>query len=283
VLYLMTSTPAAAAESTPDELYRKGRFAEAEKGYAQADMDNPKDLRYRYNRGCAAFQSGDYQAAAAAFASVLRRSADDDIRFKAAYNLGNTTYQQGDYQAAAKHYKQAIANNPSSPEARYNLELALQALQKKKEQQSEQSQDPSQQDTEPQQDKSDAENKNEDKDRQSDDKSSDQDASPEQQKANESEQSEGNQEKTAEQPSEKNSRDAQQSEQKSQQELAGELKPREGMPPAEADEQTSQTRMTLMDQKKAEALLDNIQEDRSQMMRLQNKGQRQGVPSGKGW
>ncbi|MDB4265000.1 VWA domain-containing protein, partial [bacterium] len=47
---ILTATPSRAAES-PDELYRKGRFAEAEKAYAQSDMDNPKDLRYRYNRG----------------------------------------------------------------------------------------------------------------------------------------------------------------------------------------------------------------------------------------
>ncbi len=61
----LTAARSQAVES-PDELYRKGRFAEAEKAYARSDMDNPKDLRYRYNRGCAAYQSGDYQAAAAA-------------------------------------------------------------------------------------------------------------------------------------------------------------------------------------------------------------------------
>jgi hypothetical protein len=55
------------------------------------------------------------------------------------------------------------------------------------------------------------------------------------------------------------------------------------MPSAKADEQTAQTSMTLMDQKKAEALLDNIQEDRSRMMRLQTKDRRQGVASGKDW
>lgn len=79
----MTAVRTEAAES-PDELYRKGRFAEAEEAYAQGDMDNPKDLRYRYNRGVAAYQKGDYQTAAAAFASVLRRSQNDDLRFKAA-------------------------------------------------------------------------------------------------------------------------------------------------------------------------------------------------------
>ena len=39
-----------------------------------------------------------------------------------------------------------------------------------------------------------------------------------------------------------------------------------------------------MDRKKAEALLDNIQEDRSLLMRLQTaKERRQGTASGKDW
>ena len=58
----------------PDELYGQGRFAEADKIYAASDMDNPKDLRYRYNRGCSNYQGADYKGAAAAFSSVLRRS-----------------------------------------------------------------------------------------------------------------------------------------------------------------------------------------------------------------
>ena len=274
----LTAARSQAVES-PDELYRKGRFAEAEKAYARSDMDNPKDLRYRYNRGCAAYQSGDYQAAAAAFASVLRRSENDDIRFNAAYNLGNATYKQGDFQSAVKHYKQAIAQDPSNPDARYNLELAIRALQKQKEQKSEQSQDQSQPGTEPQQDPSDGKNDKADQGRQSDDKSSE----PDQQKENESAQSEGNREKSAEQSPENKSGENRQSEQKSQQELAGDLKPRADMPPAQADEQTTKTSRIRMNQQKAEALLDNIQEDRSQMMRLQMKGRRQGVGSGKDW
>ena len=71
------------AKENPDELYRQGRFAEAEKAYARSDMDHPKDIRYRYNRGCAAYQNGDFQGAMAAFSSVLRRAKDDEMRFKA--------------------------------------------------------------------------------------------------------------------------------------------------------------------------------------------------------
>ena len=271
------------AVESPDELYRKGRYAEAEEAYAQSDMDNPKDLRYRYNRVCAAYQSGDYQAAAAAFASVLRRSEDSDIRFKAAYNLGNAAYKQEDYQTAAKHYKQAITQDPSSEDARHNLELSIRALQKQQEQQSEQSQDQSQQGTEQQPNPADGKNDKGDQDRQSKDKSSGQDSAQNQQKQKESEQPEGNPEQSAGQSPENKSGESRQSGQKSQQELAGDLKPREDVPPAQAGEQASKMTMTRMNQQKAEALLDNIQEDRSQMMLLQTKGRQRGVDSGKDW
>jgi hypothetical protein len=55
------------------------------------------------------------------------------------------------------------------------------------------------------------------------------------------------------------------------------------MSPAKTGAQPPPTTMTLMDQKKAQALLDNIQEDRSQMLRLQTQGRRPGVASGKDW
>jgi Ca-activated chloride channel family protein len=279
----MLAAASSQASGSPDELYRKGRYAEAEDVYAQSDMDNPKDLRYRYNRGCAAYQSGDYQAAAAAFASVLRRSEDNDIRFKAAYNLGNAAYKQEDYQSAVNHYKQAIAQDPSSEDARHNLELSIRALQKQKERQSEQSRDQSQPDSGQQPDPADGKKNKGDQGRQSKDKSSGQDSAQNQQKQSESEQPEGNPEQSAGQSPENTSAESRQSGQKAQQDLAGDLKPRENVPPAQAGDQPSKMTMTRMNQQKAEALLDNIQEDRSQMILLQTKGRQRGAGSGKDW
>jgi hypothetical protein len=65
--------------------------------------------------------------------------------------------------------------------------------------------------------------------------------------------------------------------------MSGELTPRDSMPPADADQQDSQTSLTLMDQKKAEALLDNIQENRSLIIQQQTRGRKSGVASGKDW
>ena len=58
ILFMLTiSVTAPALAEQPDDLYREGKFSEAEKAYTKADMDNPRDIRYRYNRGCAAFQN----------------------------------------------------------------------------------------------------------------------------------------------------------------------------------------------------------------------------------
>ena len=130
------------AAENPDELYRQGRYAEAEQTYAQYDMDHPKDIRYRYNRGCSSYSNSDYQAAMAAFASVLRRATDDNLKFKASYNLGNTAFKQGDFASAAAHYKQAIRYNPENEDAQHNLELALIELAKAKKDETEKPKSP---------------------------------------------------------------------------------------------------------------------------------------------
>ena len=98
----------ALAAENPGELYRQGRFEEAEKSYSRFDMDNPNDIRYRYNRGCAAYLNSDFKGAVAAFYSLLSRSDNEEIQFKAAYNLGNTAIKTDNFESAVEQYKEAI-------------------------------------------------------------------------------------------------------------------------------------------------------------------------------
>ena len=251
----------AAGDENPDELYRLGRFAEAEKIYADSDMDNPKDLRYRYNRGCANYQGADYKGATAAFSSVLRRAKDSKTQVKAAYNLGNTAFKQGDFASAAAHYKKAILIDPESENARFNLEIALRKLEKQKKEQKEgNKKDHSKNgkkgkgEGESSPDKS-AENKDsQDKDQQDKKKGEDQgqDTKPDEEKG-------------------------------PPKDLSGDLQPREALPQKEKNEGSAQA-ISLMDRKKAEALLDNVKEDRSKYLEFQTpKGKRRGVLSGKDW
>ncbi|MBN2041251.1 MAG: tetratricopeptide repeat protein [Spirochaetes bacterium] len=222
-----------------DDLYRDGKFAEAEKEYQKGDMDNPKDIRYRYNRGCAAFQNSDYKTAEAAFSSVLRRAEDKDVLYRAAYNLGNTAFMQNDFSTAADLYRQAIIFNPDGAEAKYNLELALNRLEQQKQ-------------------NKDNKNGKDNKD---------------QNKQNKEDKGSGDKKNNDKGDRDKDSKDKKNNQQKDNQ---------NGSLPKD-EKQLRAEKMQALDRKKAEALLDNIKEDRAKVLQFQMRDKDKDTGSGKNW
>ena len=287
LLRVIFSATATAAEN-PDQLYNQGRFAEAEKAYAASDMDHPKDTRYRYNRGCAAYQNSDYQGATAAFSSVLRRAKDNETRFRSAYNLGNTAFKQGDLASAEAHYKQAILWNPENKDAKYNLELVLRELEKQKQSKEHGPEQPSKQDTGEPEKKADQGQGN--KQAKGPDKPSGEEKTPNEPSSQakdqgkdksqgQSGQDEPSQGTEGAEPGERPK-----AEQDTAQDLSGELKAMQGLPEEKGHEQAQGAVMSMIDKKKAEALLDNVKEDRSKFLRFQvSEDKKHGVPSGKDW
>lgn len=268
---LISSSRVVAADN-PDELYGQGRFGEAEKAYAQKDMDRPKDIRYRYNRGCAAYQNSDFQGAGAAFSSVLRRSEDVQVKFRAFYNLGNASFKQGDFEAAAEQYRQAILCNPESKDAGYNLELSLRELEKLKKKKGQDKQE--QKGDKKGQSETGKKDKNEDKS--SSKKGSDQKSS------HEGEKDKGRPESGKKNDDQKD--EGQKAEKQEPKDLSGELKPRQAMQGEQGEGQPPDVSGAMLDRKKAEALLENIKEDRSRFLRFQvPEDKKHGVPSGKDW
>jgi len=272
----------ASGGENPDELYKLGRFAEAEKIYADSDMDNPKDLRYRYNRGCANYQGDDYKGAMASFSSVLRRAKDSNIRSKAAYNLGNTAFKQGDFAAAATHYKKAILIDPESENARYNLEITLRKIEKQKKEQKEGQKCSGKEENKKDQPKDGKNGKGEEKS--SSDKSAEKKGPHDKDQQEKKTDKDTGQEKKPDEEEQRAGQDkAQEGEQGPPKDLSGDLRPREALPQKEKDEGSGQA-ISLMDRKKAEALLNNVKEDRSKYLEFQTpRGKRRGVLSGKDW
>lgn len=255
----------------PDQLYQEGRYAEAEKIYARSDMDHPRDLRYRYNRGCADYQAGDYQGAIAAFTSVLRRSEDKEMQYRAAYNLGNAAFKQDDVGAAAEYYRQALRIDPSQEPARHNLEIALRKLEaQKKEKDPKDPQKEGEKEKGPE--KPSADNPPE--------KGGEQEKTPDTEKAAE------NPEESGQQDEGKDSRKDQDRPQDEEppKDLSGDLKPREALPERSEGAEAGQAAASAMDREKAEALLDNVTEDRAKLLRFQMpEGRQRGMASGKDW
>jgi Ca-activated chloride channel family protein len=250
------------AADPPDKLYRQGRYEEAEKAYAKADMDHPKDIRFRYNRGCAAFQNGQYQEADAAFSSVMRRAKDGSVRFRAAYNLGNTAYKQGDYATAATYYKEALTANPDSEDARYNFELALRAIEQGKQKQPDASNADPQRGDKKEEGK---EEKNSEKFGQSQNQGS--------------EKKDQNKEDTPKGDSEKRPDDSKTDDTTA---LDGNQNP--GSTRDEKPETVPEADNATTDKKKAEALLDNVQENPAELLRFMfPEENRQRTASGRDW
>jgi len=288
LLGVLFSHQSLAAEN-PDELYEQGRFAEAEKAYAEADMDHPKDIRYRFNRGCAAFQNGDFQGAMAAFSSVSRRADDDETRFKTAYNLGNAAFKRGEVQRAAGLYRQAILYNPESDDAKYNLELALRELEKLKEQQNQDEQSPPPGEPgqgEDQQNQAGQEGEDPDKSSQQEDAQGQpsQESSQDQAQTEERGQKGAEEEARADEPQGAKQDQAKEAGAESPQDLSGELKAMDALPQEQEDDEAPGAAMSMVDKRKAEALLDNVEEDRGKFLQFQvPKDKRHGVSSGRDW
>jgi len=278
-LFLPNSVSAA---DLPDKLYRQGRYEEAEKAYARSDMDHPRDIRYRYNRGCAAFQNGQYKEAAAAFSSVMRRAKDSKIRFKAAYNLGNTAFKQGDYVSAAAYYKKALVDHPVSEDARYNLELSLRAIEKMKQKQPETPKPSPEMGNKKKQGK---EEKNSEKNGQPQNKGTqkkedahkgDSEKRPDDSKSGNTDASDGNRNQGSARD-EKSGTEA-------DEDLAGELKPLHAMSELKKENGATEGKKSAFDKKRAEALLDNVQENPSGILRFMiPEENRHGTASGMDW
>lgn len=248
-------------DEDPDILYEKGRFAEAAKLYSERDMDNPRDIRYRYNRGCADYQASDFKGAMAAFASVYKRTEDPEMRFKALFNLGNAAFKQGDLASARVYFQQAILQKPENEAARYNLELTLRAIEKQKKQEQEKEEQKSKKEKENQQNKENSGRKPSESEKDSQNQKTSEQDKPEQENSPESK---------------KQPRDEQNKPEKEQN------KPQKGKTPEAQEPKPVQA--VPMQKQKAEALLDNIKEDRARFLKYQipeSSGDRN--RSGKDW
>jgi Ca-activated chloride channel homolog len=280
MLLMLLPLPLLAAVS-PDELYAKGRYEEARQGYEKLDMDNPSDLRFRYNRGCAAFQEGKFDEAKAAFSSVVRRSQDEDMRFRGLYNLGNTSFRQGDFSSARDYYRGALKVRPDDPDAGHNLELALKSLKKQQ----------SEKENQKGGDQQKKDNQKGSQGQQGDKSGSGKDQETRQEQGQQDKHQGGNKGEQGKQPGQqpptnRNNHAGQQKGQgENRQDLSGELKARN---PAQGSGTEAGRRQDTaagdMERQRASALLDNVKEDRSHFNAIHGiQGGSMSTGSGKEW
>ncbi|MDA7825181.1 tetratricopeptide repeat protein [bacterium] len=99
-------------------------FIEAEKKYRLAVSAKQNNAAGSYNLGNAYYKSELYDEAMLRHLEAVNNSGSKLEKHKAYHNIGNTLMQKKRCKEAVSAYKNALRNNPSDDESRYNLALA---------------------------------------------------------------------------------------------------------------------------------------------------------------
>ncbi len=105
-------------------------FTEAEVDLRKAISLVPADETGKYNLGNAYYEKELNDEAMRRFVQAAEIAESKPERHKAYHNLGNTFMNAKKYQEAVEAYKNALRNDPTDEETRYNLALAKEMLEK---------------------------------------------------------------------------------------------------------------------------------------------------------
>lgn len=105
-------------------------FVEAEKNYRVALSEMPSNRKGAYNLGNAYYTAELYDEALVRLNSVAKDGSKSE-KHRAYHNIGNALMQNNQCEKAVEAFKNALRNNPSDDESRYNLALAQQCAKEK--------------------------------------------------------------------------------------------------------------------------------------------------------
>jgi tetratricopeptide (TPR) repeat protein len=164
-----------AMENSDSARFDSINFVNAEVEYRKALEKKPNDFNAQFNIGNALFKQNKMYEAGTQFEQLIETAPTKEDKGKAWFNYGNSLLSQQKPDESIEAYKNALRNNPSDIEAKYNLEFARKMKQQQQQQQQNQDHNKDQdqqqdqdQDQDKQQDKKD-QNQNKDKNQQNQD------------------------------------------------------------------------------------------------------------------
>ena len=193
--------------------------AQAEQIFRKATALDTTYAKAPYNLGTALFQENHVEEAFGHLKEAANRSKQPELSHKAFHNIGNVYMQKKEYDNAIEAYKQALRNDPTDEETRYNLALAK----KKKEEEQQQDQNQDQEQNQDQDQQENEENKENDQEDKEGDQENDGDQGDSKEKEEKSEDEKGD-------GSEKEDQKKGQGDQKQEQGKQPENKPSQGSP-----------------------------------------------------
>ena len=129
-IFVLTSVNINAQSETYAKFYNKGNklseknFEEAEKNFRVAIDNTLGDLRATFNLSNKYYNEGLYDEAISRQLEASELAKTKSEKHKAFHNLGNSLMKKEMCSEAVMAFKNALRNNPSDDETRYNLALA---------------------------------------------------------------------------------------------------------------------------------------------------------------
>lgn len=111
------------------------QFVSAEANYRRAISKSDENIAAPYNLGNALYSKENYSEAFGRFKQAGEKAPDKSSKHRAFHNMGNVFMKNKEYDKAVEAYKEALRNNPTDEETRYNLALAKEMLKKEQSEQ----------------------------------------------------------------------------------------------------------------------------------------------------
>lgn len=135
ILYMILMLSFAVSAQEKDKTLAKGNDEYAEKKFDEAEanfrISNSKFSKRTvapYNLGNAIYRQNQIAEARIAYTNAIKKIKSRPQKHKLYHNLGNVYMKEKNYSAAVEAYKEALRNDPTDEESRYNYALAKKKL-----------------------------------------------------------------------------------------------------------------------------------------------------------
>lgn len=108
--------------------FAEKNYVDAEANYRISQSKTPKNAKAAYNLGTTIYTIDQPSEAGQSFIKAAQLSTSRAEKHKAYHNLGNVFMKEKNYAAAVSAYRDALINDPSDDETRYNFALAKKFL-----------------------------------------------------------------------------------------------------------------------------------------------------------
>ena len=236
-------------------LSNESDFVSAEMAYRKAISEQPTSVAGMYNLANSYYKKGNYEEALFRHEQAAKTATSKTEKHKAFHNIGNILMQNKKCKEAVEAYKDALRNNPSDDETRYNLGVAKECAKQKEEENQEDNKEDKKDKNEEEKDEKDKKDNQENKDKEGEDKEDKKDEGDQEKKEGENEEDEEGKPKDDKKDKEKDDKgkgDKEKEEKKKPQPQQGQMSPQQMKNLLEAmnnQEQKVQEKMNASKQK----------------------------------